>query len=274
MAVEIRHFLDLLESIAPAALAESWDNPGLQVGMPEAEVDHVFVALDPTLNAAQAAAKAGAQILFTHHPLIFHPVARVDATSFPGDVIFEAFKGGISIISAHTNLDSAQGGINDMLAELLGLENVSVLSPATDSAQAGLGRVGNLPAPAPLEGFAREVGRHLGIDNLKRVGDKNRRIHRVAVVGGSGGSLVMRAHEAGADLLLTGDVGHHAALEAASLGLALLDGGHFRTEKAAFTLFTKKLAQRCAAKGWPVEFSVYEDEADPMIWQMGGRKPE
>ncbi|MDZ7697602.1 MAG: Nif3-like dinuclear metal center hexameric protein [Deltaproteobacteria bacterium] len=269
MAVEIRHFLDLLETIAPAALAETWDNPGLQVGNPTATVNHVLVALDPTLSAVRAAAKADAQVLFTHHPLIFRPISRVDATSFPGNVIFEAFKGRLSILSAHTNLDSAQGGINDMLAELLGLENVSVLSPVDASAQAGLGRVGDLPAPASLGRFAREVGRHLGIDNLKRVGDKNRRIHRVAVVGGSGGSLVMCAHEVGADLLLTGDVGHHAALEAASLGLALLDGGHFRTEKAAFTLFAEKLAERCAAEGWSIEFSVYEDEADPMTWEMG-----
>jgi len=267
MSVQVRHFIELVETVAPAALAESWDNPGLQVGISTAQVRRVLTALDPTLGAVRAAMSHKAQILFTHHPLIFQPVSRIESTAFPGNVICEALKGGVSIVSAHTNLDAAQGGINDMLAELLGLENVSVLSPVDDSNRIGLGRIGNLPQPIPLARFARNVSQTLGTGALKRVGEENRQIHRVAVVGGSGGSLIKTAHEKGADLLLTGDVGHHAALEAATLGLALLDGGHFATEKAAFTRFSRNLAARCQTTGWTLEFKSHEDEADPMIWE-------
>lgn len=267
MPVEVRNFIELLETVAPATLAESWDNPGLQVGISTAPVRRVLAALDPSLATVRAALKHKAQILFTHHPLIFHPMSVVEGDAFPGNVICAALKGGVSIVSAHTNLDAAQGGINDMLAELLGLENVSVLSPVGESNQIGLGRIGNLPQPVPLSRFARKVSQILGTGTLKRVGDKCRQIHSVAVVGGSGGSMVNAAHEKGADLLLTGDVGHHAALEAATLGLALLDGGHFATEKAAFTAFVRNLAARCEAQGWTLEFKIDEDEADPMIWE-------
>ncbi|MFO7986496.1 MAG: Nif3-like dinuclear metal center hexameric protein [Desulfatiglandaceae bacterium] len=266
MAFKVKHFIELLETIAPLSLAEPWDNPGLQVGSAAMGVKRVFVSLDPTLKAVRLAAASDAQLLFTHHPLIFKPIFKVETTAFPGDVIGSALKQGVAIVSAHTNLDAAKGGINDILADLLGLHNVSVLSPVQTCDQAGLGRIGDLPEPVPLTIFAQKVNRALGTARRPtRVGEGSRHIKRVAVVGGSGGSLVRLAHQKGADLLLTGDVGHHTALEAAALGIALLDGGHFRTEKVAFTQFAEHLAARCSGKGWAVEFESDENEADPMI---------
>ncbi|MFP3911321.1 MAG: Nif3-like dinuclear metal center hexameric protein [Desulfobacteraceae bacterium] len=265
MAFEVRHFMEMLERIAPLELAEPWDNPGLQVGDLSMPVNRVFVSLDPTLEAVRLAANAHAQVLFTHHPLIFKPISHIETTTYPGDVIRVALTQGIAIVTAHTNLDAAQGGINDMLAQLLGLDHVEVVSPASGFEQVGLGRIGDLPGSIPLADFALKVSKVLGATRqLTRVGEESRPIRRVAVVGGSGGSLAGLAHQKGADLLLTGDVGHHTALEAATLGIALLDGGHFRTEKAAFTAFSRHLAAQCGAKGWTVQFQIHENETDPM----------
>ena len=255
----------MLETIAPARLAEPWDNSGLQVGSLSQKITKVFTSLDPTLNALISAAEAKAQLLFTHHPLIFKPLSRVDINSFPGDVVAEAARRGVSIVAAHTNLDAARGGINDILADLMGLRNVKVLKNADEMDGVGLGRIGDLPGPTRLSAVARNVKKVLGTQNIKMVGQKSALIHRLAVVGGSGGSLLSLAYENGADLLLTGDVGHHVALEAKSLGMALLDGGHFHTEKTAFRVFVKNLNKILKAKGWDVTFEIDKNETDP-IW--------
>ena len=265
MQPTLKDFLGLLGTIAPARLAEPWDNSGLQVGSLSQKIRKVFTSLDPTLNALTSAAEANAQLLFTHHPLIFKPLSRLDINSFPGDVVAEAAKRGVSIVAAHTNLDAAQGGINDILADLVGLRNVEVLKNADEMDGVGLGRIGYLPGPAGLSAVARDVKKVLGTQNIKVVGQSDALIHRLAVVGGSGGSLLSLAYEKGADLLLTGDVGHHVALEAKSLGMALIDGGHFHTEKVAFRVFVKNLNKILKAKGWEVAFEIDKNETDP-IW--------
>ena len=265
MKPTLKDFLDFLETIAPGRLAEAWDNPGLQVGSLSQKISKVFTSLDPTLNALTSAAEAGAQLLFTHHPLIFKPLSQLDINSFPGDVVAAALNSGISVVASHTNLDAARGGINDILADLMDLRNVEVLKNAGEMDGVGLGRIGVLPEPSELSVVAREVKKVLGTENIKVVGQKETLIHRLAIVGGSGGSLLSLACEKGADLLLTGDVGHHVALEAKSLGMALLDGGHFHTEKTAFRVFVKNLDKTLKAKGWEVMFEIDKNETDP-IW--------
>ncbi len=265
MKPTLKDFLGFLETIAPARLAEPWDNPGLQVGSLSQEIRKVFTSLDPTLNALTSATEANAQLLFTHHPLIFKPLSRLDINSFPGDVVAEAAKREVSIVAAHTNLDATRGGINDILADLMGLRNVEVLKNADEMNGVGLGRIGYLQGPTALSAVARDVKKVLGTQNIKVVGQRDALIHRLAVVGGSGGSLVTLAYEKRADLLLTGDVGHHVALEAKSLGMALIDGGHFHTEKIAFRVFVKNLNKILKAKGWEVTFEIDKNETDP-IW--------
>ncbi len=263
MILRLRDFLTTLETIAPIRWAEPWDNPGLQVGSLSQEIRKIFSSLDPTLSALISASEAHAQLLFTHHPLIFKPLSRLDINAFPGDVIAEAAKRGISIVAAHTNLDVARGGINDILADLMGLNNVEVLQPADEADGVGLGRIGNLPEPAALSTVAKDVKKLLGAQSIRAVGRRDVLIRRLAVVGGSGGSLTSLAHEKGADILLTGDIGHHVALEAESLGIALLDGGHFHSEKTAFRVFAKNLNKMLTSKGWEVAVETDEDERDP-----------
>jgi dinuclear metal center YbgI/SA1388 family protein len=269
MMLRLRDFLDTLESVAPAQWAEPWDNPGLQIGSPTQEIKKVFSSLDPTLEALMSASKAHAQLLFTHHPLIFTPLSRLQTDAFPGNVITEAARREIAIVAAHTNLDAAPGGINDILADLLGLTDVEVLKPVDAADGVGLGRIGNLPAPADLPAIARTVKNILGTPDIRAVGKQDALIRRLAVVGGSGGSLASLACEKGADLLLTGDVGHHVALEAETLGIALIDGGHFRSEKTAFRVFAGTLETLLRSQGWEIEVETDEGELDP-IWICNG----
>jgi len=259
----------MLETVAPARWAEPWDNPGLQIGSPNQEIKKIFSSLDPTLKALMSASKAHAQLLFTHHPLIFKPLSRFQTDAFPGNVITEAARRGMAIVAAHTNLDAAPGGINDILAELLGLKNVEFLKPVDAAEGAGLGRIGNLPDPASLFAVAKTVRKILGTADIRAVGERDRLIRRLAVVGGSGGSLASLACEKGADLLLTGDVGHHVALEAEALGIALIDGGHFHSEKTAFKVFAKNLETLLRSKGWEIQVETDEGEVDP-LWVCNG----
>ncbi|MEE4353789.1 MAG: Nif3-like dinuclear metal center hexameric protein [Desulfatiglans sp.] len=265
MVPRLSDILELLEKIAPSDLAEVWDNPGLQVGRYSQEIRKILFSLDPTIEAIRTAQKGSAQLLLTHHPLIFKPLSRLDTDSFPGNVVSEAIKNGISIVSAHTNLDMAKGGINDVLAGLLDLQNVEVLVRSEKDDEAGLGRIGDLLHPVTLAAMTESIKRILGTGDLKPIGPKDRVVRRVAVVGGSGGDLVHMACERGADILLTGDIGHHQALEARALGIALIDGGHFGTEKAAFRVIADHMRGVVTAEGWKVEIEVDEDEEDPML---------
>jgi dinuclear metal center YbgI/SA1388 family protein len=263
---KLKDILDVLEDMAPASLAEDWDNPGLQVGDFSWEIKKILFSLNPTLEAVKAASRKKAQMLLTHHPLIFRPLFHVNQATFPGNVIFEAYRRGISVVSVHTNLDAAPGGINDMLAHLFGLQDVDVLAKGTGSHgdRVGLGRIGLLPSPVSLAAMIKSVKAALGIKTVRVVGRKRGVVKTVALVGGSGGSMVSVAAARGADLLITGDVSHHEALAAKDLGLSVIDGGHFHTEKAALWLFAEHFRNRIEELGWRVRIDRFEDEKDPM----------
>jgi len=260
----LENILSELECFAPQRWAESWDNPGLQVGSRRQPVSRIFLSLDPTLTAVQRAVRSGADLLLTHHPLVFKPMSSLDVNRYPGSVIVEALKGGLSVVAAHTNLDVAPGGINDILADLVGLENRKWIKPLRDEEKAGLGRVGDLPQPLHMLAVKKRVLEVLGNRAIRIGGAENDRVRRMAVVGGSGGSLTALAAEKGAEVLLTGDVSHHQALEAQSLGLTLMDGGHFQTEKVAFNAFADPLRRLLSKKGWEVTVTVDEEETDPL----------
>lgn len=264
MIPKLKDFLDLLEQVAPARFAEPWDNPGLQVGSYCQEVRKIFLALDPTLKALTSASKTGAQVLLTHHPLIFKPISRLEIHGYPQNVIFQAAKSEISVVAVHTNLDVAKGGMNDILADMLELQHVEVLSKTDEDKGVGLGRIGDLPEPTEFSSVVNNIKKVLRVEKRGLVGQGDRLVRRLAVVAGSGGSLVPLASENGADLLLTGDVSHHHALEAESLGIALIDGGHFHTEKAAFRNFAGRLREMLTGKGWEITVEVYEDETSPI----------
>ncbi|MBW2096293.1 MAG: Nif3-like dinuclear metal center hexameric protein [Deltaproteobacteria bacterium] len=266
MTPTVHDLLGLLDELAPFERAESWDNPGLQVGDLSQEITRICVALDPSLESLKGCVREGGQLLLTHHPLIFKSLTSLDVRTYPANVLLEASREGISVVAVHTNLDMARMGINHMLAEELELQDVTILKEMGEKEKWGLGRIGSLPSPVPLSSVLQRLKGILGAERLRLAGDLDKEIRRVAVVGGSGGSMIKHASEKGADLLLTGDVGHHDALEAKALGLAVVDGGHFLTERLGLEKFTAFFRDMLKERRWHVDIIFLEEETDPLYW--------
>ena len=213
MLMNIKDILTFLDNRAPFTTAEEWDNVGLLVGSASREVSRVLVALDATDGSLEAALAINADLIITHHPVIFAPLRRLDADALP----YRLAAAGIGLIAAHTNLDKAAGGVNDTLAERLGLSDLKI---AAD----GMTRIGTLPEPEDPTVFARRVA--AALDTPVRLGG-TRAVHRVAVCGGSGGDFIP-ALIGQVDAFVTGEVKHHQWLDSAAI--TLIEAGHYATE--------------------------------------------
>lgn len=238
---KVFEILQYIESIAPAYMAEDWDKIGLNCGWLNRDVKKILVALDPFPHVCREAVEYGADLLVTHHPLIWEPGFITDKTT-QGQCVLELLEHAIAHISAHTNLDCAPGGVNDTLSAVLGLSNVTVIDPNGTDANGnewGLLRIGTVEAQ-PLEVFATSVKNALGCDGLRYV-DGGKEVHRVAVGGGACGSELMVAANAGCDTFVTSDVKYNQFWEAKELGVNLLDAGHFHTENPVCAVLAEKL---------------------------------
>ena len=223
-----------LERMAPPSLAEPWDNCGLQVGAMDWAVRRIWVALDPLPEVVAAACADGADLLVTHHPLIFKALTRVDLGTPTGRIIAQALAAGLAIYAAHTNLDSAADGLNDVLARHLGVSPRAPLAVSVGGAtpsDVGLGRIGRLDRPVALGELARRVCRQLAIDQACIVGDPDRAVHHVALCSGSGGSLVGAFLAGPADVFITGEIRYHDAQDILAAGRCAIDIGHFASER-------------------------------------------
>lgn len=214
---DIYKFLDVF---FPFPTACEWDNSGLLIGDKNATVTKAIIALDCTEDVLTEAETTGAELIITHHPVIFPDVNSVLSDS----IVHRLIKNGTSVISAHTNLDKAERGVNYCLAKHLGLHSVFSIE-ATDGFSI---RCGELDTSFTPDEFVKYVGEKLGIIPRFCAGD--RKVKRVAVCGGSGGDFFGDAIRTGADAYVTADIKHHIFLEAANRGITLIDGGHFNTE--------------------------------------------
>lgn len=220
----VREIESFLYGWAPRELAESWDNVGLLVGDPEAAVERVLVALDITPQVAEEALERGCQLIVAHHPVMncaWHPVQTVRADDRQGRTLTALLRGGVAAICMHTNLDAAEGGVNDILAEKLGLTQPEMLT------EEKIGRIGTLKCEIPLVEFTHSVIELLGCNGLRYV-DAGRPVHRVAVGGGACGCYIPQAVAAGCDTFVTSDLKYNDFLD--TEGLNLIDAGHFPTE--------------------------------------------
>lgn len=364
--VKLHDIVGLLHALYPPGLAEDWDNVGLQVGDARQTVARLLVSLDPTAAALDEARRCGAQLLVCHHPLIFKPLQSVTADGSVGEIVRQAIKDDIAIVCAHTNLDRAAAGLNDWLAERLGLINTLPLAAAGDlfkltvyvplghqeavatalfsagagaignydhcsfrtsgtgtfrpgagstpfvgshgtttqveevrletvvpaealprtlkrmftahpyeevaydvvplhnrRADTGLGRMGVTTEKIPLADFVDQVKERLEISALRLVGERSRMVGKVAVCGGSGASLLVGAQRQGADVLVTGDVDYHTARRAEELGIAVIDAGHFATEKIMIRGLEQALRSAAEKKGYRLEINALKTECDP-----------
>ncbi len=212
---------NFINEFAPFKTAAGFDNAGFLIGDKSAEVTGITVALDCYAGVIDEAVKNGCNLIVTHHPVIFDPLKKITADSR----VYKLIKNGISVISAHTNLDAANGGVNDCLAKKIGLFNVTGVGETQDGVfEYRIGEINAMPA----DDFAAHLAKVLGV-RVKYCGGKGD-ISKVAICGGSGGSLLCEAAALGADALVTADCKHSAFVDADESGTALFDCGHFNTE--------------------------------------------
>lgn len=259
-----------VEELWPESLAEDWDEVGLVVGHPSAEITRVMFAVDPTLEVIDEAIEWGAELLITHHPLLLKGVTTVAANTAKGRAVHRLIESGTALLTVHTNGDSAVGGVSDVLADALGLENVAPLTPAANGLpEEGIGRVGDLAEAMTLGDFAARV---FGIlpsvaGGVRVSGDKDGLVHRIAVCGGAGDSLFDEVRASNADLFVTADLRHHPASEAREAAVNgrpyLIDVSHFASEWLWLPAAADALGNVLADQGLDVEIRVSTTNSDP-----------
>lgn len=255
----VAQLLGAIERLAPAALAEEWDNVGLVVGRHNQPTRRVLVALELRDEVLGEAREHGCDTVLTHHPAIFPALASI--TDAPvSELVLRAAEARIAVIAAHTNLDAARGGLNDVMAEILGMTATAPLRPDGEHPSCGLGRVGRV-GTTTLGGLVQLVTAGFGAGAVTYAGDPWTTVERVACCTGSGGSLIPDAQAAGADAYVTSDLKYHDADRAGGMPLVTLP--HARVERIALKRWTKTLERALAPEDVEVRFA--ETDTDP--WQ-------
>jgi GTP cyclohydrolase I len=227
---DLCHFLD---NLFPTLLAESWDNTGLLIGDRGQAVHEVMTCLTLTPATIQEAIERQVDLIVVHHPLPFRPVARITADTTDGRALLRIIKAGIAVFSPHTRFDSASNGINDQLANRLGLrDSTPLVELARDLQQSqGAGRSARLPAAITWEAFIQSLKVSFGVQSVRGVAPAGNQVQHVALACGSGGSLLSAAIERGCDTFVTGEMNFHSCLECETLGLGAVLLGHFPSER-------------------------------------------
>lgn len=258
MSIEAKQIINIMNAWAPQSLAESWDHPGLQIGNVHTPVKKVLVALDLTAENASYAADNGVNLIISHHPFLFRSLHEIDLGTYRGKIIETLIRSSIVSFAAHTNLDIARGGVNDVLAEKLSLSDVSGLDPAENGSDAdSLGRTGMLPRVMSGKEAVSYIREKLEMPVIRYSGDINKNVKKIAILGGAGSEYIHDAKRLGADLFLTGDLKYHEAQEAYASDIIVVDGGHFYTEHPVVQNLANRLRQSFEEKNWDIE--VVED---------------
>lgn len=229
---QIKDIFDYLCELAPLELQLGFDNAGFLVGRGSKACRKALISLDVTGDVVEEAVSGGYELIISHHPVIFSPIKNVT-----DEKLIKLIENGIAVISMHTNLDIADGGVNDVLLKLIGAEREDFLD------EEHCGRIGRLPQEIPLDKFLELCRDKLHTNGL-RYYDSGRQVKRVAVLGGSGGDELMSAFEKNCDTYLTSDIKYHQFLLAQELGINLVDGDHFGTEDPVIDVLCQKLSSR------------------------------
>ncbi len=264
--LRLSRILDLADAIYPFDSAEPWDNVGLQIGDPNRIVERIAFSLDPSRLTLDFAARNHCHLLITHHPIILSPVKQILATDHASRIIMCAVKMNVDVLSLHTNLDAAVGGLNDHLAQSIKLEDV--LTPP----QARCSRMGSLTNPVSLHTFADYLVELLQIPSVHVIAKDNPVVKKIFCVAGSGMGYLSEALNMGADVMVTGDVRYHAAVEAIESGMAVIDCGHFHLEKAAPKIMAGTFKKALEEINAHIECLVCEEEKDPFSKQYIGEE--
>ncbi|MDR3239263.1 MAG: Nif3-like dinuclear metal center hexameric protein [Clostridiales bacterium] len=260
MSVNVDWVIRQMNEWAPERSAMAWDNVGLLIGDRGQEAAKILIALDCTDAVAAEAAEMGASLVITHHPLIFAPLKTITADTSLGRRILTLIQNNIAVYSAHTNLDMAEGGVNDALFEKLGLSEKENLLPP-DSDEAGLGRTGRLARPMPIEAFAAQAGARLGLTAVRFVSnrsDGSQTVRKAGLCSGAGAreTYFRAAKEKGCDVYVTGDIRFHEAQAALEMDLCLVDVTHYAGEAIITEKIRAYLQARAVDAGVDLEMAV------------------
>jgi len=250
---------EIADELFPLNLAEAWDNCGIQIGDPDHLIGSVAFSLDPTPQTVKFAHENSCQLLVTHHPVLLEPVLKILPDSLSGKTLLAAASMGVDIMSLHTNLDAAPGGLNDSLAAALGLKDVVTPLPARCA------RMGLLLTPTRVTVLAERLAADLGIRGVRIVAETDRAVQRVFCASGSGMGYLRDALEQGAELILTGDVKYHTAREAVEMGLAVIDAGHYGLERFAIQIMSDSFKAEFEREGLEIGCVACDTEQDPFL---------
>ena len=223
-----RDIMKVIEATYPKHAALEWDNVGLLVGRTEKEVKKIYVALDATDEVIEQAVAANADMLITHHPLLFSPLKKITDEHFIGGRVVKLLQHDISYYAMHTNYDVC--GMADISAAILGLDGAETLEVTDKESMEGIGKVGDFSGPISLQSCGEFIKEKFQLDSVKVFGDLSSTVQRVAICPGSGKGMTELALEKNADVLVTGDIGHHEGIDAVAQGLAIIDAGHYGLE--------------------------------------------
>jgi dinuclear metal center YbgI/SA1388 family protein len=259
----VQHLSEFLEEFAPTRLAAEWDNVGLLVGDPAQQVRRVMTCLTITPSSVEEAVRQQVDLIVTHHPFPFRPLKRLTTQTVTGRLLLRLTAAGIAVYSPHTAFDSAVEGINQRLAETIGVVEIRPLEEDGDGREGpGAGRWGTFPEPTRLAEVAMSLKQRLGISGLHMVGDPVQPIASAAVACGSGGRMLESARRVACDLLVLGETDFHTCLEALANGMALLLPGHYASERFA----VEELAVVLQAQFPELDVWPSRDESDPLQW--------
>ncbi len=245
--MKINEIINYLEQFAPKNLAESWDNVGLLVGDKSKEVANVLLALDITDEVIDEAIENNVNLIITHHPMIFKAIKNITNSDAVGKRLIKLIKNDISVYTLHTNLDSAQGGTNDVLAEILNLQNINVLEPIEGIEKCGLGRVGTVEdgkvvSVKDIMVYLKDSGHFDYINYAEDFEGLDKKVTKIGLCTGSVmNSLIYKAKAEGCDLYITGDLTYHSAQIAKDIGITIVDVGHYCSENIVFESIKIKL---------------------------------
>jgi dinuclear metal center YbgI/SA1388 family protein len=270
MTTKLSELLPVFESLWPESGADEWDQVGLASGAPDQEVTRVLLCVDPTLETFREAKKKSCQLVLSHHPLLLEGVHSVAEGELKGDILSFAIANSIALFSAHTNADVVPGGVSDVLARKIGLQNTSPL--VAISKDSGHGRIGNLDKPTTVGDLARKINDFLPATHspVRVAGDPTKTVSRVAVVGGSGSSFIEDAVAAGAECFITSDLKHHISLDATSdqsTQICLIDISHFAAESLWLVPTSVELSLLISE----VEFLISDTSTDPWALSIQGK---
>ena len=223
-----RDIMKVIEATYPKHAALEWDNVGLLVGRTEKEVKKIYVARDATDEVIEQAVAANADMLITHHPLLFSPLKKITDEHFIGGRVVKLLQHDISYYAMHTNYDVC--GMADISAAILGLDGAETLEVTDKESMEGIGKVGDFSDPMSLQRCGEFIKEKFQLDSVKVFGDLSSTVQRVAICPGSGKGMTELALEKNADVLVTGDIGHHEGIDAVAQGLAIIDAGHYGLE--------------------------------------------